>query len=302
VVHRPPADRTLGTMTSLQAGLSGALAGSLYALMALGLSVSWGMLKIINLAHFGLILLGSYLTFELASDRGVPPLLTVAVTIPVMFLLGAAIQWMFQRSRVSELNSLLVSFGLLIIIVQSISNVWTADFRRMDAEVNPLATEAVSIGRLVFPAPSLLAFLVAVVLVVVAHLVIERTYPGRALRAFAHDPQMAAAVGIDHGRLGLVLAGASGASAAVAGMLFALGSAMTPDSAFEWVGIVFAVVILGGIGNVVGTLVAGALVGAVSGVVSVVWSPSTAPFVVFSLVVIALLFRPDGLFRRRGVG
>jgi branched-chain amino acid transport system permease protein len=248
-----------------------------------------------------LILFSAYLTFQLATESGVPPILTIAITVPLMFVVGAAIQWGYKKSAISEFNSLLVSFGLLIIIVQTISNIWSADFRRMDATVNPFATEAVSIGRLVFPLPTLLAFGFAVVLVVAAHLVIERTYPGRAPRAFAHDPQMAAAMGIDHGRLGMLLAGASAASAAVAGMLFAVGTAVTPDSAFEWVGIVFAVVILGGIGNVVGTLVAGALVGAVAGVVSVVWSPSTAPFVVFSLVVLALLFRPDGLFRRRGV-
>ncbi len=287
-------------MISIQAGLSGALTGSLFALMALGLSLSWGMLKIINLAHFGLILLSGYLTFELATEFAVPPILTIAVTVPLMFLVGASIQWGFQKSAISELNSLLVSFGLLIVIVQSISNLWSADFRRMDATVNPFATQSISIGRLVFPTPTLLAFLFALVLVLGARLVIERTYPGRALRAFAHDPQMAAAMGIDHRLLGVMLAGASGASAAVAGMLFALGTAMTPDSAFEWVGVVFAIVILGGIGNVVGTLVAGGLVGAVAGVVSVTWSPSTAPFVVFSLVVLALLFRPYGLFRRRG--
>ncbi len=287
-------------MISLQAGLSGALAGSLFALMALGLSLTWGMLKIINLAHFGLILFSSYLTFHIATESGLAPMLTLVGTVPLMFLVGAGVQWAFQKSAISEFNSLLVSFGLLIIIVQTISNVWSADFRRMDATVNSLATQSFSIGRLVFPLPTLLASVFVVGLVVLAHLVIERTYPGRALRAFAHDPEMAAAMGIDHQRLGMLLAGASGASAAVAGMLFALGSAMTPDSGFEWVGVVFAIVILGGIGNVVGTLVAGALVGSVAGVVSVVWSPSTAPFVVFSLVVLALLFRPDGLFRRRG--
>ena len=85
-------------------------------------------------------------------------------------------------------------------------------------------------------------------------------------------------------------------------MLFTIGGSLTPDTAFEWFGIVFAVVILGGIGNVVGTLLAGALVGAVAGVVTVAWSPATAPLVVFSLVVLALLFRPRGLLPRRGAG
>jgi branched-chain amino acid transport system permease protein len=203
-------------MTIVQAALSGVLLGGLYALMAAGVSVTWGVLRIINLTHFGLILLGSYLTFELASAWEVNPLVTLAVSVPAMFVLGGAAQWAFDYLRVTELNSLLLSFGLLIIIVQSVGNIWSADFQRM--------------------------------------------------------------------------------TAAVAGMLFSLGNALTPATAFEWFGTVFAVVILGGIGHLVGTLAAGVLVGLLSSVVSVVLSPATAPFVLFSAIVLALLLRPQGLF------
>jgi branched-chain amino acid transport system permease protein len=286
----------------LQATLSGILVGGLYALMALGLSLTWGMLKVINLAHFGLILLSAYLTYALAADLGLDPLLSVLVTAPVMFVLGGALQWGFQRFRVAEFNSLLVSFGVLIMLVQTISNVWTADFRRLGADLNPYGTGSLSIGPLVFPLPTLLAFATAVVLVVAVHLALDRTFMGRAVRAFSEDPPIAAAFGIDHRRIGILLAGAAGATAALAGSLFAIGGSMTPSTALEWVGIVFAVVILGGIGNVVGTLVAGALVGIVAGLVTVLWSPSAAPLVVFSLVVLALLFRPRGLFPRGGTG
>jgi branched-chain amino acid transport system permease protein len=286
----------------LQATLSGILVGGLYALMALGLSLTWGMLKVINLAHFGLILLSAYLTYALAADLGLDPLLSVLVTAPVMFVLGGALQWGFQRFRVAEFNSLLVSFGVLIMLVQTISNVWTADFRRLGADLNPYGTGSLSIGPLVFPLPTLLAFATAVVLVVAVHLALNRTFMGRAVRAFSEDPPIAAAFGIDHRRIGILLAGAAGATAALAGSLFAIGGSMTPSTALEWVGIVFAVVILGGIGNVVGTLVAGALVGIVAGLVTVLWSPSAAPLVVFSLVVLALLFRPRGLFPRGGTG
>ena len=137
-------------------------------------------------------------------------------------------------------------------------------------------------------------------LVLGINVVLERTFVGRALRAFGEDPAIASAFGIDHRRLGMLLAGAAGATAAVAGLLFAIGGSLTPTTALEWFGIVFAVVILGGIGNVLGTLLAGALVGGVAGVVSVAWSPVAAPLVVFSLIVLALLFRPNGLLPRRG--
>ena len=286
-------------MIVLQSAISGALVGGLFAVMAIGMSLTWGMLRIINLAHFALILLGGYLTFQLASTSGIDPLLTLVVTVPVLFVVGALIQLAFDRLGLSEFNSLIVSFGLLIIVVQLVSNVWSADFQRMDATVNPYATRSVGLGPLAFPLPTLLAFLFGLLIVGGTHLVLARTYPGRALRAFAQDRAIASAYGIDHVRLGTLLAGAAGASAAVAGMLFSLGNALIPTAPFEWVGIVFAVVILGGIGDAIGTLAAGLLVGAVSGVVSVVISPAAAPLVIFSAVILALLLRPYGVFARR---
>jgi branched-chain amino acid transport system permease protein len=267
--------------------------------MAIGLSLTWGMLRIINLAHFALILLSGYLTFQLATTARVDPLLTLVVTVPLLFAAGALVQLAFDRLGLSEFNSLIVSFGLLIIVVQLVSNVWSADFQRMDSTVNPYATRSFSLGSLGFPLPTLFAFGFAVAILGGTHLVMTRTYPGRALRAFAQDRAIAAAFGIDHVRLGTLLAGAAGATAAVAGMLFSLGNALIPTAPYEWVGIVFAVVILGGIGNALGTLAAGLVVGAVSGLVAVVWSPAAAPLVIFSAVILALLLRPNGVFVRR---
>jgi branched-chain amino acid transport system permease protein len=287
-------------MKFLQAALTGMLLGGLHALMAVGLSLSWGVLRVINLAHFGLILLGAYLTFQIASSWHIDPIATLVITVPVLFAAGALLQWGFDRLAVTELNSLLLSFGLLVILVQAVSNVWTADFRQIATEVNPYATSSLSVGRLVFPSTTLIAFALSVVLIGGAHQALQRTFIGRALRAFAMDRTVAAAFGIDHRRISIVLAGVAGGSAAVAGMLFALSTALTPFVAFEWFGIVFAVVILGGIGNVVGTLLAGLLVGALSSLASVVHSPATEPFVVFSLIVVALLVRPQGLFARAG--
>ncbi len=289
-------------MLTLQAGLSGALAGSMFAVMALGLTLTWGFLKVINLAHFGIILLGGYLTYHLATNTALGPLTSVLVTAPAMFVLGAAIQWGFEKFDVSEFNSLLISYGILIFVVQVVHNIWTADFRSMDQSVNPYGTESVRVGSLIFPLPTILAATTGIILVVAAHLVLEKTYAGRALRAFSQDRQIASAFGIDHRRLGVVLAGVSGAIGAIAGMLYTLRGTLTPDAPFEWIGMVFAIVILGGIGNVLGTLYAGLLVGAVSGVVAIVWSPLASPLVVFSLVVLALLFRPKGLFPQKAGG
>jgi branched-chain amino acid transport system permease protein len=283
-------------MITVNAALTGALIGGLYALMAAGLSVTWGVLKIINLVHFGLILIAAYLTFEIATSWSVDPLLTLLITVPAMALLGAALQWAFDRLNIAEFNSLLVSFGLLIIVGQVVSNIWSADFQRMTTAVNRYATTSLTLGPIALPVSTLLAFVAALVLIGGGHLALQRTFAGRAMRAFAQDRAVAAAFGIDHRRIGMLLAGISGATAAIAGMLFALANALTPSTAYEWFGIVFAVVILGGVGQLLGTLLAGVLVGVLSGVVSVVLSPAAAPFVLFSAIVLALLLRPQGLF------
>ena len=288
-------------MTIAQAALTGALIGGLYALMATGLSVTWGVLRVINLAHFAMILLGAYLTYQLATSTGLDPILTVLITGPVLFVVGAAVQWAYDRLHVAEFTSLLVSFGLLIIAIQAVTLIWSADFLRMPGDVNPYATESWTVGRFVFPVTTVLAFGLALVLVAVLHLVLRRTFAGRGMRAIAQDRAVAAAFGVDHQRLSLVLGGVAGASAAAAGMVFALTNALSPTAAYEWFGIVFAVVILGGIGQVVGTFAAGVAVGVVSAVVSAAWSPATAPIVLFSAIVLALVLRPQGLFTLRSV-
>jgi branched-chain amino acid transport system permease protein len=288
-------------MIAVQAALTGALIGGLYALMAAGLSVTWGVLRVINLAHFGLILVGAYLTYQLTTGWGIDPILTIGVSAPVLFVAGAALQWVYERLNIVEFNSLLVSFGLLMIVIQVTTNTWTADFRRLSATENPYATSSFEVGPLVLPTSTLLGFGFAVVFVGGGYVVLRNTFLGRGMRAFAQDRTVAAAFGIDHRRLGLVVGGMAGASAAVAGMVFALTNSLTPATAYEWFGIVFAVVIVGGIGNLLGTLLAGIAVGVLSSLVSVIWSPSTEPFVLFLAIIVALLLRPRLRLLRGGV-
>jgi len=286
-------------MSTVQAALTGALLGGLYAMMAVGLSVSWGMLRVINLAHFGMILLGAYLTFEIASSWGLDPLLTLVVTGPLLAALGAGLHWVYERTGLVEFTSLLVSFGVMIIIIQLVHNTWSADFQKLAPEDNPYGTGSWFVGELAFPLPTLVAFGAGVVLIGAGWLALRTTFLGRALRAFAEDRDMAAAYGIDHRRLGMLLAAVSGATAAVAGTLWAVGNTLVPDAPFEWIGIVFAVVILGGIGQVLGTLAAGVLVGMLTSVASVVWESTASLLVVFLVIILALLVRPSGLFVRR---
>jgi branched-chain amino acid transport system permease protein len=285
----------------IQAVLSGGMLGGLYAMMAMGLSVTWGLLKLINLAHFGLILLSAYVTFEFTTSTDLDPLLAVVITVPAFFVLGVVMHWAFDRFRVSEFNSLLVSFGLLLIIVQVITNIWSADFQRLPAAENRYGAESLLIADIALPLPRIINFGVALAVAAIAWYVLRSTYAGKALRAVGQDRDMAAAFGIDYRRVATVAAGLSASTAALAGCLVAIGGGLFPGLAFEWFGIVFTVVILGGIGNLLGSVWAGVLVGAVSALAATVWEPSHALLVTFLVLVLALLFRPYGLLGRSPV-
>lgn len=286
--------------TYVQAAVSGVMVGGLYAVMALGLSLTWGLLRVINLAHFALILASGYVTYELTSSTGLDPLVAALILVPALFLVGLAMHWLIERFQVDELNSLLLSFGLFIIAIRLITNLWSADFRRIESAENPYATRALLIGEIAFPVPLLMALGAALAVAAAAYVVLRKTYFGKALRALAYDREIAGAYGVDFRRIGAIAAGLASAMAAIAGVLVGINQALFPQLAFEWVGLIFAVVILGGIGNLLGAVAAGILIGLVSSLVGVAWTPQGSPLVVFLLLIVALLFRPNGLFGRLG--
>jgi branched-chain amino acid transport system permease protein len=285
-------------MIPLQPAISGLAIGGLYVVMAMGMSLSWRVLKVIDLSHLGLILLGAYLTYALTTGTGVDPLATVVVTAPIMAVLAGTQRWVLDRFRISEFHSLLVTFGILIAIVQVVSNVWTADFRRLAPEENPYAGTAMSFLGLAVPAPRLLALIAGVLIAALSHHLLARTFVGLAVRASADDRAMAAAFGVNMRWIGVLVAAYAGATAAVAGALVTIGSAIFPELVFEWMGILFTVIILGGIGRPIGTLLAGTAAGAISGIVASAWSPAVAPLVLFLVLVAALLVGPSRLLAR----
>jgi branched-chain amino acid transport system permease protein len=286
--------------TYVQAAVSGVMVGGLYAIMALGLSLSWGLLKVINLAHLALILASGYVTYQLTSSTGLDPLLSVFVVVPALFVVGVAVQWVIERFDVDELNTLLLSFGLFIIAIRLLNNIWSADFKRIDDTKNPYATHSLLLGDIAFPVPQLLALGAAVVIAVAAFVVLRYTYFGKALRALAYDREVAAAFGVDHRRIGIVAAGIGTAMGGIAGVLIGINQSLFPQLAYEWVGLIFTVVILGGIGNLLGAVAAGVLIGVISSVVGVAWTHQGAPLVTFLVLIVALLLRPNGLFGRLG--
>jgi len=274
--------------------------GGLYAIMALGLSLTWGLLKVINLAHLALILVSAYVTYQFTTSTGADPLLSVLILIPALFVVGVAIQWVIERFEVDEFNSLLLSFGLFMIIIRLVNNYWSADFRRIPEDQNRYASEALFVGSIALPVPQLLAFGAAVAFAAAVFVVLRYTYFGKALRAIAYDRDVAAAFGVNHRRIGMAAAGMGTAMGGVAGALIGINQSIFPQLASEWVGLIFTVVILGGIGNLLGAVGAGILIGVISSVVGVAWTHQGAPLVVFLVLILTLIFRPNGLFGRLG--
>ncbi|HET8876725.1 MAG TPA: branched-chain amino acid ABC transporter permease [Casimicrobiaceae bacterium] len=281
---------TLPSATLLaQSALSGIFIGGLYGLLGLGLTLSWGLLHVINLAHFAFVFLAAYLCYQLASVGGVDPLLTLLLIVPLFAVLGVAVQWLLARFRVSALNSLLATFGITAIVEAGIQAVWTADFRKLESVYAGLKLR---VGGLFIPLPELLTLSLAIALAFGVFAAMRYTRLGRALRALAEDAPVAAAFGINAKAHALILSGASGALAGIAGVCLALSFTLTPSSIYAWVGVVFAAVMLGGLGSALGALAAGLVIGLSEAITMAVASPSWAPIVSFTLLIALLLVRP----------
>lgn len=272
-----------------QSILSGIFIGALYGLIGLGLGLTWGLLRQINLSHFGLVFLGAYLSYQMASVWHMDPLLALLLVPPLFFAIGVAMQWVLAKFEISPFNSLLVTFGITVMIEAGIQAVWTADYRRLESDYNAMKF---TVAKLYVPVPELLTLVLAVGISVAVWAAMRYTDLGKALRAMAEDGPIAAAFGINAKSMALVLAGACAALAGIAGVCLALTFTLAPSQIFTWVGVVFAAVMLGGLGSALGPLVAGVIIGVSEAVTMAVASPSWAPIVSFSLLIVMLLFRP----------
>ena len=271
-----------------QSILSGIFVGALYGLLGLGLSLSWGLLRLINLAHFGLAFLAAYLCYQLSLAH-VDPLLSLVLIVPLLFAIGAGLHWVMARFAVTPFNSLLLTFGLTGILEALIQSIWTADFRKLEWGYGNVKWK---IGGLYFPLPELITLLLAVGISFAVWAVLRYSDLGKAMRAAAEDPAVAAAFGVDEKRNAVLLAGTCSALAGVAGVCLALSFTLAPSQIYAWIGVVFAAVMLGGLGRALGPLIAGTVIGVSEAVTMAVTAPSWAPLVSFTLLIAILLLRP----------
>ncbi|MDH5332174.1 MAG: branched-chain amino acid ABC transporter permease [Aquincola sp.] len=280
---------TMPSITLLaQSILSGMFVGALYGLIGLGLSLSWGLLRLINLAHFAFAFLAAYLCYQMAT-MGMDPLLTLVVIVPLFFAIGAALHWAMARFQITPFNSLLVTFGLTGIVEAIIQSIWTADFRKLESSY---AEHSFKFAGLYVPLPELITLALAAGLSFGVWSVLRYSDLGKALRASAEDAPIAAAFGVHQQRNALLLAGTCSALASVAGVCLALGFTLAPSQIYAWIGVVFAAVMLGGLGRALAPLVAGIVIGVSEAVTMAVTAPSWAPLVSFTLLIAILLIRP----------
>jgi branched-chain amino acid transport system permease protein len=281
----------------VQAASSGLLLGGLYALSALGLSLVLGVMRLVNLVHGELVVLGSYLAFVVLDTTGVDPLLA----LPLVFVAAAAIGYPLHRvllaplTRGGEEGPLLTTFALSIIVQTLFIQAFTGDTRALD---RPYTRSSLELLGVAVPTMYLAGFTIALAVTAAVHLLMTRTGFGRRLRASAEDPTAAGIVGVNVGRIhGLTFALAAGL-AAMGGVLIALCFSFTPTSGTEYLLTAFTIVVLGGLGSVYGTFGGGVTLGILQSVGAVAFGDGYRTFVGLVLFLVILAVRPQGLFRK----
>lgn len=276
--------------------ISGILAGALYAMVALGLALIYGVMRVINIAHGPLLMLGAYTTFFLYSAFGLNPYLSIPVTMAVLFLVGIGLQrtLVFRVVDAPELSSLLLTFGVSIALVNLAQLAFTSDLRAVEYLTGsfPLGPFAVSKTRLV-------AFVFAAAVTALAFLFLQRTRLGKAIRATSQNREVAMVCGIDVQRVHLITFGLATALAAGGGALIAVIVAIQPEMGQIWTFKSFLVIVLGGAGNYPGALLGGMLLGLVEQGAALFLTTQLSEVVAYLLLVVVLLVRPTGLLGGR---
>jgi branched-chain amino acid transport system permease protein len=283
-----------------QAIVDGILVGGVYALMAVGLTLIFGVLDIINIAQGILVVLGAYLSYSLSQRLGIDLFVGLLITVPAMFVLGVAIQWAFirpLRGRERTSMTLLVTYAMALILEGVLYRIYGPDDKQLNASY---VTNSVHVLGFYLPYIYLLGFGLAVVLVVALYLLLYRTQFGRSVRATMQDQTAARLIGIDTSRVAALTFGVGVGVTAVGGMMFGATNSFNPNSGYDLISRLLAIIILGGLGSIGGALVASVFMLTIVSLVDI-WSPTWANAVFYAALVLVLLIRPTGFLGRQAV-
>ncbi len=279
----------------LDAIITGLLSGSIYALMASGLTLIFGVMDIINVGQGALVILGAYLSFFLQQQFHIDLFVGLLITMPAMFLLGVGLELAFIRpiKRNRTTLSILVTFAISLIIEGLLSLVFTTNLVQMHAWY---VDSSIRIGQFYLAWVYLFDFVLSAVLLGALYVVIYRTKFGYSLRASMQNRTAAALIGIDVERISAITFGIGVALAAAGGMAYGATTTFNPNSLYDLISRLLVIIILGGMGSLRGALIAALGMLVIEDITSVVWSPVWANTVFFILLVAVLVMRPQGLF------
>jgi branched-chain amino acid transport system permease protein len=279
--------------------IAGLLLGGFYAAVSVGISISFGMLDVVNIAHPAFIILGSYIAYIVNTHYGFDPIAIALVVSPLFFLLGMALYRVyylcFEQRGQESLRVLEFFFGLLFITEVTLILVYAVDYRTVKTVY---ADTTLRLGEFDFPLRLVVPFAVSIAMLAGLQLFFTRTFFGRAVLAVAQDPLALRLMGVNPVRVKERAFALSIATAGVAGAFLIVIQPVEPSIGREYIGLVFAVCVLGGMGSIPGTLVGAFVLGLAESFTSTFFGPSWAPAVSFGLLLLALAFRPAGLFGR----
>jgi branched-chain amino acid transport system permease protein len=283
----------------VNAVISGVLIGGFYAAVTCGVSLSFGILDIVNIAHPAFIILGSYVAYIVNISFGFDPILTSIVVMPAFFVLGAAIYQVyyvsFEKRGQESLRGLAFFFGLLFITEVSLVLYFGVDYRYVNA---PYIGPSLHFGFVDVPLRILVPFIVSLLLIACLQLLLTRTFLGRAVMAVAQDQLALKLMAVDPVRIKRIAFGISIATASIAGAFLIIIQPVEPSVGRDYIGRIFAICVLGGLGSLPGALIAAMLIGVVESLTSTFYGPSWAPAVSFGFLLLTLAVRPAGLLGR----
>jgi len=278
----------------LQSALSGILVGGVYALIGIGLTMIFGVMRVINFAHGDLLMLGMYLTWALFNAFGLDPYVSLVVTAPLMFLWGAFLQKVFINRVLGALpqNQILLTIGLGLIMSNAVMLIATSDYRIL---TTTYSSSSFDLGGLSVSLPLLYSFLVTSGITVALFWFLSKTDTGQAIRATAQDRDAAQLMGINVKRMSVLAMGLGTALAGIAGALLAPTYYIFPQVGGPFTLKAFVVVVLGGMGSIVGATLGGVLIGVTESLSAVYIASGLKELVVYVLFLLVLLFKPAGL-------
>ena len=279
----------------LEAAVLGVLTGGVYALMASGLTLIFGVMRIINVGHGALVVLGAYLSFAVWRSLHLDPFVTLLVTMPVMFGLGVVLEMVFIRPLKSDRDALsvLVTYALALGIEGVLGYVFTTNYVQLHAWYD---TASFPVGSFRVTYVYLIGFLLCLLILGALFFTLYRTTFGASIRATMLNRTAAQLIGIDVERVSALAFGIGMATAAAGGVVFGITNAFNPGSHYDLISRLLTIIVLGGLGSLRGAIIAALVMLVSEDITAVVISPVWASFVFFVILVVVLLFRPQGLY------